>query len=387
MTMKEVCSKEKCTGCLACYNICHNEAIKLIQDSCGFIYPQIDQSLCINCGMCAKVCHVNNYIPLKYPIDCYAATVKNNDELRSCASGGIATELSRYIINKGGIVYGCTGKDIRNVHHICINSIKDLSVLKGSKYVQSYIGTTYKDIKNNLKKDISVMFIGTPCQVAGLRSYLKVEYENLITVDIVCHGVPSQKMLNDNINLYTKKDNDNISVEFREKNRNGIKYGWYYKYPEISQIRKIKYYKDPYMFGFLRALTFRNSCYMCKYATISRCGDFTLCDFWGLGKDAGFNINDGVSAVLINTEKASRIWKQISCNTKCIKREVVEAQMGNGQLQCPSRKHKNYNKFVLLYPKIGFDRAINKCIKTDIIKLFLNFILSYLRMMYRYISR
>lgn len=356
--MIEICPKEKCTGCLACYNICHSKAIKLEKDSCGFIYPQIDQSICTNCGICAKVCHINHNVTLTYPISCYAATIKEKNELRTCASGGIATELSRYIINKGGVVYGCTGKDIRNVHHIRINSLKDLAALKGSKYVQSYLGTIYKDIRNDLKRHTFVMFIGTPCQVAGLKCYLKVEYENLITIDLVCHGVPSQKMLNDNINLYTKNSNKDIAVEFRDKNGNGIKYGWYYKFPNTQSIQKIKYYKDPYIFGFLKALTFRNSCYVCRYATISRCGDFTLCDFWGLGEDAGFNINDGVSAVLVNTEKASEIWSQISHNTNYVKREIIEAQRGNGQLQCPSRKHKNHNKFALLYPQIGFDKAI-----------------------------
>lgn len=386
--MIEICSKEKCTGCLACYNVCHNKAIKLEKDSCGFVYPQIDQSICIDCGMCVKVCHVNNNVLLSYPINCYAAIVKENSELKTCASGGIATELSRYIINKGGVVYGCTGTNIRDVRHIRISSIKDLAVLKGSKYVQSNIGTIYKDIKNDLKNNIPVMFIGTPCQVAGLKCYLKkVEYEHLITIDIVCHGVPSQKMLDDNVNLYTKNSDENIKVEFREKTKKGIKYGWYYKFSNEFLTRKIKYYKDPYMFGFLKALTFRNSCYMCRYATVSRCGDITLFDFWGLGEDAGFNINDGVSAVFVNTKKASEIWMQVSQNVKSVKREVVEAQKGNGQLQCPSRKHKNYDKFILLYPQIGFEKAVKNCMKTDLVKIFINSMLLYIKKCYKRMSR
>ncbi len=141
------------------------------------------------------------------------------------------------------------------------------------------------------------------------------------------------------------------------------------------------------MFGFLAPLTFRNSCYTCRYANISRCSDFTLGDFWGLGADAGFINGKGVSEVLINTEKASMIWKNILPSINNVQRDVVEAQMGNGQLQCPSRKHKNYNKFILLYPKTGLNKAINECVKTDLLKLFLKNILSYIKICYKHIIK
>lgn len=378
--MKEICLKDKCTGCLACFNICGKGALKISEDACGYIYPQIDQNLCVDCGLCAKVCPVNKKVTLRYPLKCYAATVQSDDELATCASGGMATELSRSIIEKGGIVYGCTGKNIRYVHHIRVDKAEELEYLKGSKYVQSYIGDTYTKVKNDLQSGKNVLFIGTPCQVAGLQGYLRQkDYPNLLTVDLVCHGVPSQKMLNDNINLYCNKD-DEISVFFRRKEQNvskcnakrGITYGWFYKTNHMRTFNRVKYYKDPYMFGFLSPLILRSSCYICRYANISRCSDFTLGDFWGLGMDAGFIKGKGVSAVLVNTEKAEKVWTEVSKHCFFVQRDIVEAQKGNGQLQVPSQKHKNYDYFISQYPKVGLKKAIYSSLKKDLKKIRFN---------------
>lgn len=377
--MKEICVKEKCTGCSACFNACSQKAITMSEDACGFIHPNIDQNLCIDCGLCAKVCPVNTKVTFKYPLDCYAATVKSDEELLSCASGGMATELSRYVINRGGIVYGCTGKNIRNVHHIRINKIEDIELLKGSKYVQSFIGEVYKNVRMDIQTGCFVLFIGTPCQVAGLKGFLRhKDYQNLFTVDIVCHGVPSQKMLNDNISLYCA-ENEDISVSFRKKVYTPSKcgaswriiYGWFYQTKNMSAQHAIKYYKDPYMFGFLTPLTFRNSCYICPYANISRCSDFTLGDFWGLGKDACFINGKGVSVVLVNTDKAASVWSEVSEKCVWVRREIVEAQKGNGQLQVSSYMHKNYSMFMSLYQQIGFKRSVFFTLKKEKLKLLL----------------
>ena len=375
--MKEICSKDRCTGCSACFNACGKSAITMVEDACGYIHPHINQDLCVDCGLCANVCPVNTRISLRYPLDCYAAAVTNDKELQSCASGGMATELSRYVISNGGVVYGCTGKDIRNVHHIRIAKAEELDMLKGSKYVQSYIGSIYKEIRFDLQSSRQVLFIGTPCQVAALYGFLRhKDYPNLITVDLVCHGVPSQKMLNDNIDLYSEK-REKINVWFRQKERSSFKcdapwriaYGWFYQTSHMRTPRGVKYYKDPYMFGFLAPLTFRSSCYTCRYANISRCSDFTLGDFWGLDKNAGFVNGKGVSVVLVNTDKAVGIWSEVSMHCKCVQRDVVEAQKGNGQLQAPSRRHRNYENFISNYPNIGLKKSIYKALKKDLIKI------------------
>lgn len=375
--MVEICNKDKCTGCAACLNVCNKDAITMVEDACGYVSPEIDPSKCVDCGMCAKVCPANNKVELRYPMDCYAAKVKDEAELASCASGGMATELSRYVIDKGGVVYGCTGKDIRYVHHIRIDSVEGLDLLKGSKYVQSFIGGIYKDVIHDLHSDRLVLFIGTPCQVAGLQGFLRhKDYPNLITADLVCHGVPSQKMLNDNIALYCT-ENEDVSVWFRRKERSSsicdaswrIAYGWFFQTGHMRTPHSVDYYKDPYMFGFLAPLTFRSSCYTCRYANISRCSDFTLGDFWGLGKDAGFVNGKGVSVVLVNTGKAAEVWKEVAERCICVRRDVVEAQKGNGKLQVPSRMHKNYNMFVSLYPVVGLRSAVYSALKKDLNKI------------------
>lgn len=376
--MEKICKTDKCTGCAACFNACGKGAITMAEDACGYIHPQIDQAKCVDCGLCAKVCPVNVKAALRYPRDCYAATVKDDTELASCASGGMATELSRFVIGKGGVVYGCTGKDIRNVRHICIDKAEELDLLKGSKYVQSFIGSTYKEVRRDLQSGRLVLFIGTPCQVAGLQGFLRhKDYPNLVTADLVCHGVPSQKMLNDNIDLYCGKG-ENINVWFRQKERSSSKcdapwriaYGWFYQTSHMRAPRGVKYYKDPYMFGFLAPLTFRDSCYTCRYANISRCSDFTLGDFWGLGIDAGFTNGKGVSVVLVNTDKAGSVWAEVSERCKCVQRDVVEAQKGNGQLQVPSRKNQNYETFVSKYPKVGFKKAVYSSLKGDLLDIY-----------------
>ena len=381
--MKEICPIDKCTGCAACFNSCNNGAITMTEGICGYIHPQIDPIKCVDCGLCAKVCPVNDKVTLRYPQDCYAATVKDDVELASCASGGVATELSRYVIDKGGVVYGCTGKDIRNVHHIRIDEAEKIDLLKGSKYVQSYIGDTYKEVKCDLRSGRLVLFVGTPCQVAGLQGFLRQkDYPNLITADLVCHGVPSQKMLNDNIDLYCNR-RENIKVWFRQKERSSSKcdapwriaFGWFYQTSHMRTPRKIEYYKDPYMFGFLAPLTFRNSCYTCRYANISRCGDFTFGDFWGLGQDAGFINGKGVSLVLVNTGKAANLWTEVSERCVYVKRDVVEAQKGNGQLQVASRKHENYGIFISRYQSVGWQKAVRAVLRKDLCKIRLKKIL------------
>lgn len=385
--MREICPKNKCTGCAACFNICGKSAIKMTEDDCGFIHPLIESNLCIDCGLCAKVCPVNTKVALRYPLNCYAATVKNDKELRSVASGGMATELSRYVIDRGGVVYGCSGKNIRYVHHIRVDKIEDIEFLKGSKYVQSFIGGIYKDVKKDLQEGRLVLFVGTPCQVAGLLGFLQhKDYSNLITADLVCHGVPSQKMLNDNISLYCDKK-EKISICFRHKEQISSKYdvlykiiyGWFYKTCSMNVLRKVEFYKDPYMFGFLAPLTLRSSCYICRYANISRCGDFTFGDFWGLGKDAGFVNGKGVSLVLINTIKAITLWSEVSKRSIYVQRDIVEAQKGNGQLQVPSRMHKNYEIFVSLYPKLGFRSAVYSSLRKDLYKIRYNIFKSFIK--------
>ena len=385
--MREICPKELCTGCLSCVNSCTHQAISVETDICGFRYPKIDQEKCVDCGLCQLSCPVNQPVERRFPMDCYAVTVKNTEELLSCASGGAATAISRHILKEGGVVYGCSGMDIHHVQHIRITDARELSLLKGSKYVQSDIGYIFRQVKEDLKEEKKVFFVGTPCQVAGLRAYLRRDYGRLITADLVCHGVPSQQLLNDNIRLYQNRGINvrEDTIRFREKTRNHtqsfkIEYGWFFDKNQHSSkpFRQI-YYKDPYMFGFIQGLFFRNSCYKCPYAYAVRVGDFTLSDFWGLGKDAGMNIGKGVSAVLINTEKAKSLFGEMKDEVEIKRREIQEAISGNGQLQRPSGRHPKYDLFRELYPRYGLAYSVRKCLRKDLIRIHLKDLIREIR--------
>lgn len=373
----EICSIEKCTGCFACFNICKHQAIEMREDELGHFYPFINKSKCVNCKLCLSSCPANSNPVLKYPLKCYAVALLDESDLYKSSSGGAATALMRVVLKNGGIVYGCSGEDVFNVHHIRITNVVDVERLRGSKYVQSNIGTIYNDVQTDLQNNKEVLFTGTPCQIAGLKSYLHKDYSKLRTIDLVCHGVPSQKMLTDNISRYTTEtDGNKLKVSFRHKYRKSnanhnlskIEYCWFLKNQQYS-ITNQKFYDDSYMFGFIQCVTLRQSCYTCRYATSARCSDITLADFWGLGDDAHFEKGAGVSLCLANSDLGQKLIEQIKPVAKVVERDIVEAIMGNGQLQRPIYKNKAYSKFKHLYPTKGLEEAIKKSLKIDKFRL------------------
>lgn len=373
--IKEVCPVEKCTGCSACFNACHHQAIKMTEDVYGHVHPVIDVNRCVGCNLCERSCPVINNPLLLYPRSCFAMALPAENDLALSASGGAATALMRQAVNENGVVYGCSGEDVYHVRHVRVDNLKDIEKLRGSKYVQSEIGLIYKDVLSDLKSGKLVLFTGTPCQVAGLKTFLRKDYPNLVTVDLVCHGVPSQKMLTENIGYYTDEtDGKKIKIAFRSKsvccdtktklNSARIEYGWYFQHQPYSSFAR-KFYDDSYMFAFLQCLTFRESCYTCRYATSARCSDITLADFWGLGDDARYEKGRGVSLCLINTEKGLSFFGKIKDKNNVVEREIVEAIVGNGQLQCPSAKSCRQEEFRALYPKLGLKMSIAKVLMKE----------------------
>ena len=315
--MEEICKKEDCYGCYACLNICPKNAISMEHSLEGFLYPNIDNSICINCGLCKKVCPVIEFKAFSKPIDVYSGWSTNEEVRLNSSSGGAFTELSRIILDKSGIVFGCTfDNNTLTAKHIFIDDIKDIYKLQGSKYIQSNIGHTYKKVKDFLTNGIYVLFSGTPCQIAGLKKYLGKNYDNLFTVDLVCHGVPSPLIFKDYIDFIKKKYNfQKINdVKFRKKD-----FSWIYYNMEIngdSSSGKLKYvgtyYRDPYLRGFSRDLFLRNSCHTCKFANFNRVSDVTIADWWNYKKkckkDIGFQYK-GVSLLLFNNEKSVSFFK------------------------------------------------------------------------------
>lgn len=376
-----ICPKDECTGCMACINACAHASIVVKRDPLGFRYPVINNSTCTNCGLCYKVCPQLNRRQLEYPQKCYAAISKSQNDQETCSSGGIATVLSRAVLKNGGIVAGCSGVDIKNVHHEIIDSIENIDQLRGSKYVQSLISPTlFKDIRKYLLSGRTVLFIGTGCQVAGLKNFLIKDYPNLITVDLVCHGVPSQQMLDEDLYEYSSYNLTNIQFRKKIKHKSNPKIkGEKYIHYGISAIQSknnsktpktfwIPWYKDAYLGSFMSCINFREGCYKCLYAQAKRQSDITICDYWGLGKDSKLYSKTGVSAVLINSIVGNDIFQQISSELDFELREVEEAVRGNGQLMNPSEKNRLREQFIDEYKKNGIRNAYRKTVYLSMIK-------------------
>lgn len=366
-TVCDVVLEKDCTGCSACMNVCPFAAITMSGNVVGHILPAIDGNKCVECGFCTKVCPANKTEGLFNPVKkAYASWAKDVNEHKSSSSGGLASVLSKYIVEKGGIVYGCASLKGCVIQHIRVDRKSDVPLLKGSKYVQSGIGFSYKNIKKDLAEGKKVLFIGTPCQVAGLRSYLQKEYEGLFTIDLVCHGVPSQRLLVDHVSSLAFDTDDINRIGFRENSEYII------SFRDSNNV--ILYRKDDmhdlFFSGYNDGLFFRESCVTCKYAKFARTGDITLGDFHGLGKYASFNeiTNGAVSLVLVNTEKGEILLKAIDKDVELRERSLEEALQSNPNFSKPSKRKSDYDKFVNLYPKIGYKKAAVRCMRLRLIK-------------------
>lgn len=228
-----ISANDKCCGCGACAAICPKKAIVLSErEFGGFIYPTVDIKQCSHCDLCTRICPEISSPNFAMPKTSLAVKCRDYSDLISCASGGAATILGRYFISSGGVVYGCSMENFNTIRHIRVDREEDLEKIKGSKYVQSNIEMVYSNVKNDLISGLIVLFIGTPCQVGALKNYLQKPWDNLYTLDLVCHGVPSQAMLRNAVESEmgkTKGLDENISVNFRWKTEYGIQYGIQYK--------------------------------------------------------------------------------------------------------------------------------------------------------------
>lgn len=350
--------KAECCGCNACAEICPKHCIQMIEDAKGFLYPQVDSAICIECDACENVCPLNtSKLSLRTPLKAFAAWNKNHQEHLASSSGGAAYILSSYILDKGGVVYGCTSDGI-DVRHIRVENHSDLSKLQGSKYVQSNVCGLFKDVKNDLKSGKSVLFIGTPCQVAGLKNYIKHIPEHLYLVDLICHGVPSKKMLHDHIkHIANRRVVQKIS--FRKGNDYRLSIQTVNFSYEVSLWETP--YKDLYLKGFIEGMISRPSCYKCPFACPTRVSDITIGDFWGL-KNAELlpeETRDGVSLLLPMTDKGLNLLQAVESHFHIIERSVDEAVDGNTQLRHPSIQGRRSRLFNILYPILSFDMAMN----------------------------
>lgn len=316
--MSEICNRSICTGCMACFNSCRNKAIVIKENNEGFLFPEIDQSSCVNCGLCKKICPVNNPIKSNNPKKIFACWSKNDDIRKSSSSGGAFWELASSIIKSGGYVAGCVLDNELKARHVIVRTLTELERLKGSKYSQSIIGNIYIEVHKLLLQGQIVLFSGTPCQIAGLKTYLQKDYDNLITVDLICHGVPSPLLFED-YKEYIKKEKGFKridSIVFRGKKRSWMLYNMQVDGID-SNGRRITYFghylSDPWIRGFLGDNFLRKSCYKCQYANIRRVSDFTLADWWSFKpKDDDYSyLQKGVSSLSCNTPKAISFFDNI----------------------------------------------------------------------------
>lgn len=350
-----ICNYGDCTGCMACMNICPKNAITFKTDDLGKEIPSINEERCISCGLCSKVCPVNTKVKKLKPSKVYAVWSKNAEDQKYSSSGGVASIFARNVIEENGVVYGasCINGEIK---HIGITENSEINALRGSKYVISYIGFVYKEVKEQLKKDKKVIFIGTPCQISGLKSFLGKEEENLITVDLICHGTPPQEYLKEHVRTVIKnKSYDGIS--FRGK------YNYQFTvYNGDEVLYNQKFNCDDYFKAFSEKLILRENCYKCQYSCPERVSDITIGDFWGLNREKLKQKYDGrISVVLINTENGRKFFekckREMYWEEKSIE-EAINPQQGN--LLHPSIAHKQRKEFEENYLKYGFKKAVRK---------------------------
>ena len=334
--------KKECYGCSACFNVCPTNAIEMNSDEYGFSYPHINHDLCIKCGLCRMVCpYISDTISAKAPIKAYAAVNRKKDTLKSSASGGVFPALASIVLGMEGIVFGCTLNKEMKPHHIAISSIENLYQLQGSKYVQSDIGRTYCEVKESLDNGIYVLFTGTPCQIAGLKTFLGKEYNNLITADLICHGVASSIFFEDYIKyLEGKLKGRVIKFIFRDKSKGLRKLARVIYEKNGRTHSKLMYPIESYYYKyFLDADIDRDSCYECKYACGNRVGDFTMGDYWGIENiHPEIDKENGVSVLMVNSQKGLELIDEIGKYMEITESDFEKARLYNGQLNEPSPK-------------------------------------------------
>ena len=351
--------KNKCYGCGACKNICPKKAITLKLNNNGFYYPTIDKEKCIRCGLCKKVCPIEGKAEVKNNQEFYALKNKDNHVRENSSSGGFFSVISKYIIDNGGYVFGVIFDEDFKAIHYGTNNIYEIEKFRGSKYVQSETLNTYNEVKDLLKKGKLVLYTGTPCQIAGLKKFLSnKEYENLITIDNICHGVPSPKIFEQHKQYLENKFSSKITgINFRYKTKNR------------TQNIKVKfqngreYFKtnadDKYYQLFQSDFILRNSCYTCEFASINRVADITIGDFWDFNNFLGdFDDRKGVSLVILNNKKAKEVFNNVSKSFYIKQATFKESFQPN--LKEPTKKNEKYEEFWRDYYKKGYLYAIKK---------------------------
>lgn len=369
--MIEIQKYEECMGCFACFNSCPQQCIAMVEDVHGFCYPIVKQIECIKCGRCIDVCPIKNERSSQNEPIAYACYNQNEAIRMKSSSGGIFTLLAEKILEQDGVVFGAAFREDFSVEQRYVMNVDELSQLRGSKYVQSNIGDTYRQAKEFLEQGFSVLFTGTPCQISGLKSFLAKKYSNLVCIDIICHGVPSPKVWQTYLSFQEARVGAKTRrIAFRHKNEGWKRYSMSLTFDNDTEYLQ-PLDKDLYMRAFLKDICLRPSCYACEFKSLHRESDITLADFWGIQHVLPeLDDDQGTSLVLINSLSGKAMFEVIKKAMVYKEVDVNRAVNNNPAAIKSSIRHPKYQLFFDELEQMPFDKLVKiHCSETFLIKL------------------
>ena len=362
MIYKRIRSNRDCMGCHGCMNICPKNCVSMEKDKEGFLYPKVDYDLCIKCKRCINVCPIINKSSVDNNPVAYACINKDEEIRLNSSSGGIFTLVADYVIDKGGVVFGASFNDKFELEHSYVETKDQLSEFRGSKYLQSKIKNSYKQVREFLDSGRLVLFTGTPCQIAGLKAFIfEKNHENLITIDIICHGVPSPEVWRKYVEFREKKAKSSTKrIAFRQKNEGWKRFSVSFLFKNNTEYRKTLN-EDLYMRAFLKNLCLRPSCYDCEFKTLKRQSDITLADFWGIEKVLPeMDDNKGTSLIFVNSKIGQELFEKISNEMKFKEVDINKAVKYNSSAIKSVLENPNRIKFFNDLENLEFDKLVKR---------------------------
>lgn len=357
-----IVNKPDCTGCCACQQACPRGCIRMESDDEGFLYPKVDHSQCTRCGSCEEVCPVANRVETRNKPRAYACINARESVRRESSSGGVFTSLAQQVILDGGVVFGAVFGDDFAVSHTHVETVDELGRFRGSKYVQSRIGDEYREAKGFLDQGKPVLFSGTPCQVSGLKQYLRRPYSNLLAVDLVCFGVPSPLVWERYVSLREKCAQSRVSqISFRHKGLGWKRPSMWISFEDGTQYKQA-HDGDPFMRAFKHRVSLRPSCFACRFKTLSRQSDLTLADFWGIERVMpDMDDGQGTSLVLVHSEKGQHALDGIGAEmVECREVDVATAIQHNPCAIRSVRPNPERDAFFRDLGRLPFDHLVDK---------------------------
>ncbi len=350
--MKLTARKEECCGCGACAEICPAKAIRMVRDGEGFSYPQIDGQACVNCGRCRAVCPVQNHGAEGRERLCFGVQAKDRETRYASSSGGVFPVLAAWVLRRSGAVFGAAWNERMEVVHREVRSPEELETVKKTKYVQSDLTGIYRRVRECLEEGRWVLFCGTPCQAQGLRLFLGEPWEKLVTVDLVCYGVPSPGIWNAYADDLERKHRGPLTgFSFRDKRNRDNGHACSYRIGDREFAESL--YGNGYCQLYFAGLTVRPSCYDCKFCTTDRNSDFTIGDFWGIENvRPGLDDGMGTSMVIVHTEQGRRIWEEVKEELSwfpCGEKDLLQPRLTG-----PTPKPRGRGFFMALYRLLPF---------------------------------